>query len=157
MADAKKSPEAGKRIKGRKPDFPRTDACKVKRLSRSGWRRAKGRDNKIRRRRRGVMPSPSFGSPKAVRAMHPRGMFEVIVNNVSDLSGAGKEMAVRVAAKVGNRKKIGIVREAKKLGLHVLNPRIMLKKKKEDKKQDKKSTEKDVVEKNKDMKDKKKS
>lgn len=155
MVDTKKDLEARKVIKGKKPDFPRTDANKIKRLSRSGWRKAKGRDNKIRRRLRGAMPSPSYSSPKSVKGMHPRGMFEVIVSNVSNLVGVGKEMAVRVAATVGNRKKIEIVREAKKLGLHVLNPRIWVKKPKETKKGDKKSM-KDDGKKSAEAKDKKK-
>ncbi len=155
MVDTKKDLEVRKVIKGKKPDFPRTDANKIKRLSRSGWRKAKGRDNKIRRRLRGAMPSPSYGSPKSVKGMHPRGMFEVIVNNVSNLAGVGKEIAVRIAATVGNRKKIEIVKEAKKLGLHVLNPRIWVKKPKETKKDEKKST-KDGGKKSAEAKDKKK-
>ena len=153
--DTKKSLEARKIIKEKKPDFPRTDANKIKRLSRSGWRRAKGRDNKIRRRLRGARPSPSFGSPKAVRGMHPRGMFEAIVFNLKDLADVGKEVVVRIAATVGNRKKIMVVREAKKRGLHVLNPRILIKKPKEEKKKDKKSTEKDGGKKSAEVKDKK--
>ena len=155
MADTKKDLEVRKVIKGKKPDFPRTDANKIKRLSRSGWRKAKGRDNKIRRRLRGAMPSPSYGSPKSVKGMHPRGMFEVIVYNLKDLAEVGKELVVRIAATVGNRKKTEIVKEAKKLGLHVLNPRIWVKKPKETKKEDKKPT-KDGGKKSAEAKDKKK-
>ncbi len=155
MADTKKDLEVRKVIKGKKPDFPRTDANKIKRLSRSGWRKAKGRDNKIRRRLRGAMPSPSYGSPKSVKGMHPRGMFEVIVYNLKDLADVGKELVVRIAATVGNRKKTEIVKEAKKLGLHVLNPRIWVKKPKETKKEDKKPT-KDGGKKSAEAKDKKK-
>ena len=155
MADTKKDLEVRKVIKGKKPDFPRTDANKIKRLSRSGWRKAKGRDNKIRRRLRGAMPSPSYGSPKSVKGMHPRGMFEVIVYNLKDLADVGKELVVRIAATVGNRKKTEIVKEAKKLGLHVLNPRIWVKKPNETKKEDKKPT-KDGGKKSAEAKDKKK-
>lgn len=131
MADIKKLVELRKIIKSKKPTFRRTDyATRIKR-KKEGWRTPRGRHNKIRQMFDGVLPGPAYGSPKAVRGAHATGMFEVMVNNVGELAGVDKAKVVRIAGAVGNKKRIDIVREAKKRGIHVLNSRVHIKPKKQ--------------------------
>lgn len=113
-----------KEIKGKKPHFIRTDASFIKRLAKK-WRRPTGRDNKVRRRKRGSLASPSYSSPRKVKDMHPRGLFEILVSNIDDLKTADNtKHAIRIRSAVGNKKKKDIVKKAKELKLHILNPGI---------------------------------
>jgi len=90
------------------------------------WRKPRGQHNKQREQKKakGNLPKPGFGSPIAVRGMHPSGFYEVLVYTVDDLKGLdAKTQAVRIAAKVGNRKRTGIQEKALSAGLKVLNAR----------------------------------
>ena len=90
------------------------------------WRKPRGQHNKQREQKKakGNLPKPGFGSPIAVRGMHPSGFYEVLVYTVDDLEGLdAKTQAVRIAAKVGNRKRTGIQEKALSAGLKVLNAR----------------------------------
>src|SRR5512137_1175746 len=87
--------------------FKRDGYGKKKQLSDS-WRKPKGQHNKQREQKKakGALPKPGFGSPIAVRGMHPSGFFEVLVTSLSELEGLDpKTQAVRLAAAVGNRKR----------------------------------------------------
>lgn len=123
------------KMKSKKPHFKRHDRNKLGRLARKTWRSSVlGHDNKVRNKYAGNerMPSPGYGSPKAVRGLHASGLSEAIVHNASQLKALDpKKIAVRIAATVGNRKKIGIVAEAKKLSFKILNPKVDLKAPKE--------------------------
>ncbi|MBU4246093.1 MAG: 50S ribosomal protein L32e [Nanoarchaeota archaeon] len=126
--------EVRKEMKARKPHFKRHDRNKLARLARSGWRKSvQGHDNKNRNRYAGneKAPTPGYGSPKLVRGMHASGLFEILVHNVSELNGIdAKKYAVRIAATVGNKKKIDVVEAARKLNLKILNPKYIIKSKK---------------------------
>ncbi len=131
-------------IKKKKPRFLRTDSAKIKRLSRQKkWRRPKGRDNKIRRRKRGSLASPSYSSPKKVKGMHPRGLTEILASNPDELENADNtKHIIRIRSSVGNKKKRIIIKKAKELKLQIINPKIKLKiKPKEEEKQKKKEKE----------------
>ncbi len=134
-------------IKKKKPHFIRTDAGIIKRLKKK-WKRPRGRDNKIRRRIKGSLASPSYGSPVKVKGMHPRGFFEVLVSNTDDLLNldASKHI-VRIRACVGTKKKRVIIKKAKELKLSIVNPRIKLKikpvKEKKGKDKDKEASKKE--------------
>ncbi len=121
-------------MKKRKPHFKRHDRNKLARLARSGWRRSvQGHDNKQRNRYAGneKSPAPGYGTPKAIRGMHASGLFEIIVHNAGGLGGIDpKKYAVRIAASVGNKKKIDIVEAARKLNFKILNPKYAVKAKK---------------------------
>lgn len=91
----------------------------------------------------GILPGPCYGSPRAIRGAHATGAHEAIVNNVKELSGVDKAKVVRIAGSVGNKKRIDIVFAAKKLGLHVLNPRVMIKPKKKEMKAEKSPEQKE--------------
>jgi large subunit ribosomal protein L32e len=107
-----------------KPKFNRQDHHKKKRVSTS-WRRPRGQLSKQRRgiKGKGDTVQAGFRSPKAVRGLHPSGFEEVRVHNVDDLEGVdGDREAVRIASKVGGRKRERIEDEAEERGIRVLNP-----------------------------------
>jgi len=117
-----------RRLKARKPEFKRYCAHKKLRLRNKSWRRPRGLDNKLRIRYGGkksgrIVVNIGFGSPKAVRGLHPSGYEEVLVYNPADLDKINPErQAVRIASNVGMKKRLAIEDKAKELGLKVLNP-----------------------------------
>ncbi len=105
--------------------FKRDGFGKKSQLSDS-WRKPRGQHNKQREQKKakGNLPKPGFGSPIAVRGMHPSGFYEVLVYSADDLDGLNaKTHAVRISANVGNRKRSGIQEKALSAGLKVLNAR----------------------------------
>lgn len=105
--------------------FRRQEWFRFKRLGEK-WRRARGRDSKMRLCRKGkpAMPSAGARSPKGLRGVHPSGFAEIRVNNPRELDGLdARKQAVRIASSVGKRKREQILTRAKELGLKVLNPR----------------------------------
>ena len=129
---AEKTPDLGdeaqrllaQRKREGKPQFNRQDHHKKKRVSTS-WRRPRGQLSKQRRgiKGKGDTVEAGFRTPKAVRGLHPSGFEEVRVHNVDDLEGVdGDTEAVRIASKVGGRKRERIEEEAEDAGIRVLNP-----------------------------------
>jgi len=116
------------RLKARKPEFKRYCAHKKLRLRNKSWRRPRGLDNKLRIRYGGkksgrIVVNVGFGSPKAVRGLHPSGYEEVLVRNPKELDTINpKRQAVRIASQVGMKKRLAIEDKAKELGLKILNP-----------------------------------
>ncbi|USZ67600.1 50S ribosomal protein L32e [Halorussus salilacus] len=107
-----------------KPQFNRQDYHKKKRTPTS-WRRPRGQLSKQRRGVKGKGPKVEAGyrTPKAVRGKHPSGFEEVRVHNVDDLDGVdGDREAVRIASKVGARKRERIEEQAEERDIRVLNP-----------------------------------
>ncbi len=91
------------------------------------WRKPKTRTNKIRRKLKGKKPMPLIGSgsPKKERNRHPSGLFEIRVSNPKELDEVDKKTeCVRISGSVGNKKKIIITKEANKMGIKVLNPKL---------------------------------
>ena len=108
------------------PSFRRTEWFRYKRLSRSGWRKPHGMDNKQRRnfKYRGSLVRIGHGKVNAASGLHPSGFEEVMVHNPSDLDGMDAEtQAARVGATVGGRKRENIHSRADELGIRVLNRR----------------------------------
>ena len=69
------------------------------------------------------MPKPGYGSPRSVRWLHPSGFQDIIVNNVNDLTKMNPAtQACRMAASVGKKKKIEIMKRAEEMKIKVLNP-----------------------------------
>ena len=107
-----------------KPQFNRQDYHKKKRTPTS-WRRPRGKLSKQRRgiKGKGDTVQAGFRTPKAVRGKHPSGFEEVRVHNTDDLEGVdGDTEAVRIASKVGARKRERIEEQAEEQGIRVLNP-----------------------------------
>jgi len=106
--------------------FKRDGFGKKRQLSDS-WRKPRGQHNKQREQKKakGALPKPGFGSPVAVRGMHPSGFFEVLVTSLKELEGLDpKTQAVRIGATVGTRKRVIIQEQAVSAGLKVLNAHV---------------------------------
>jgi large subunit ribosomal protein L32e len=103
--------------------FKRDGFGKKRQLSDS-WRKPRGQHNKQREQKKakGALPKPGYGSPIAVRGMHPSGFFEVLVSSIKELEGLdNKTHAVRISATVGDRKRVALQEAAVAAGLKVLN------------------------------------
>ncbi len=117
-----------RRQKERKPEFRRYCWNKKLRLREKSWRRPRGLHNKLRKRYGGkwagrIVVNIGFGSPKAVRGLHPSGYEEVLVYTVKELEKVDPErQAIRIASCVGMRKRLEIEEKAKEMGIKVLNP-----------------------------------
>ncbi|MCK9580151.1 MAG: 50S ribosomal protein L32e [Methanoregula sp.] len=107
--------------------FKRDGYGKKRQLSDS-WRKPRGQHNKQREQKKakGALPKPGYGSPIAVRGMHPSGFFEVLVSTIKELEGLDpKTQAVRIAATVGDKKRVALQEAALGKGLKVLNARTV--------------------------------
>lgn len=107
-----------------KPQFNRQDYHKKKRTPTS-WRKPRGNLSKQRRgiKGKGPMVEAGYRTPKQARGLHPSGFEEVYVHNVDDLEGVdGDTQAVRIASKVGARKRERIEEVAEDREIRVLNP-----------------------------------
>lgn len=81
------------------------------------WRAPKGRDNKMREKRSGYPAVVSIGyKSKQKKAI-------LTINNPKDLVKASKD-DVLIVASVGEKKKVGIAKKAKELGLSFKNINI---------------------------------
>ena len=108
------------------PSFRRTEWFRYKRLSRSGWRKPHGMDNKQRRnfKYRGSLVRIGHGKVNAESGLHPSGFQEIMVHNTADLDQIDAEtQAARVGSTVGGRKRELIHSRADELGIRVLNRR----------------------------------
>jgi large subunit ribosomal protein L32e len=104
------------------------DGFGKKRQLADSWRKPRGQHNKQREQKKakGALPKPGFGSPIAVRGMHPSGFFETLVFTLKDLEGIDpKTHAVRISGTVGTRKRLAIQEKAIEAGLKVLNTRVV--------------------------------
>lgn len=108
------------KMKSKKPLFQSQDVNIFKQFE-GKWRRPRGIHSKLRKGFRGHSASPSigYGGPKDVRGLTRKGFVSVVVHNLNDLSKVKDEVVI-VAHGVGNRKRIQILTEVKKRGLHVL-------------------------------------
>lgn len=112
--------------KKKQPAFKRQEWYRYKRLARSSWRKPSGMQSKVRLNRKYRPPMARIGYRKisSVRGLHPSGFQEIMVHKSSDLDGLDPEtQAVRIGAKVGNRKRLDIHDRANSLGLRILNQR----------------------------------
>jgi len=107
--------------------FKRDGFGKKRQLSDS-WRKPRGQHNKQREQKKakGALPKPGYGSPIAVRGMHPSGFFEMLVTSEKDLEGLNpKTHAVRIGGTVGTRKRVVLQDKAVAVGLKVLNAKVI--------------------------------
>jgi len=112
--------------KKKSPSFRRTEWFRYKRLSKSGWRKPSGMDNKQRRnyKYRGSLVRIGHGKVAGARGLHSSGFREVMVHNTNDLDAINPATeAARVGATVGGRKREKIHNRADELGIRVLNRR----------------------------------
>ena len=120
--------EVRRKIKERTPKFKRFESWRYVRIHEE-WRKPKGVDNHMRLSVRGWPHLVKIGYrvPKSVRYLHPSGYRDILVQNVAELEKLAPDRdAARIAATVGLRKKIEIVKRARELGIRVLNARNLL-------------------------------
>lgn len=113
-----------KELKNKKPNFRRQDAHKKARISRTGYRKSRGLQSKVRLNLRGYVKAanPGYGSPLAAKNMHPNGLFPFIVSTLAQLEqlNAEKEGAI-IASSLGNRKRVELLKKAQELKITLLN------------------------------------
>lgn len=105
-------------------DFARQDHHKKKRVA-ATWRRPRGDLSKQRRgiKGKGAVVDPGYRGPKEVRGRHPSGFEEVRVHRPREVADVDPDTeAVRIASKVGGRKRERIEDRAEERGVRVLNP-----------------------------------
>jgi large subunit ribosomal protein L32e len=124
------------KIRGKTPQAVREESWRYKRVK-ARWRKPKGIDSKMRKKKAGRHPLPNIGrrTPRNLRNRHPLGLYEVLVNRVEDLKSINPQTHLaRIAGGVGSRKRADIVEEAKKLNIKILNPNVKTKPKSEEEK-----------------------
>jgi len=112
----------------KQPAFRRQEWFRYRRLSKTGYRKPKGKDSKMRQNRkyRSPMARVGYGKVAAARGLHPSGFAEVLVHNSSELDGVDPErQAIRIGSSVGNRGRAQIHDRADELGLRILNRRTI--------------------------------
>ncbi|MFC1752306.1 50S ribosomal protein L32e [Thermoproteota archaeon] len=117
--------ELRKELRRTRPKFLRQESWRYVRVG-PAWRRPKGTDSRMRLRRRGwpSLVKIGYGVPSKVRGLHPSGLKDILVYTMDDLERLNPEIdAVRLASKLGAKKRRIIVDRAHELGLKVLNVR----------------------------------
>ena len=111
-------------MKRKKPTFVQQGSQNLVRVK-SVWRHPRGKHSKLRehKKHKGFMPTAGYGSPRSVRFLHPSGFAEVMVNNVNDLNSIKPDkQACRIAASVGKKKRMDIMKKSNEMKIKVLNP-----------------------------------
>lgn len=89
------------------------------------WRRPRGVTSKMRKEEKGfpAKVKVGYGSGSATRGLHPRGLIDRLVHREAELDGLDPRLhIVRVSARVGERKRLGIISKAKERNFHIANP-----------------------------------
>ncbi|MCF7798713.1 hypothetical protein K9M74_02315 [Candidatus Woesearchaeota archaeon] len=110
-------------LKSKKPTFTRHDAHKKKRVG-TGWRRPKGRQNKMRLHRKGYakIRSTGYSSPVDVRGLSKEGLTQNVVANLKDFTTLNaKKDGVIIASTVGGRKRIVLLDFIEKNNFTLIN------------------------------------
>ena len=111
------------RMSKKKPSFKRIESWRYKRVH-GGWRAAKGIDSKTRQKLKSGVKSPNVGyrTPKKVRGLHPSGKKEITISNLKEIEGLSpRQYAVKIASKVGSRKKRILMEELRSKKFVILN------------------------------------
>lgn len=115
--------EIRKLLKAKKPKFLRQDGHKKLRLG-NKWRRPKGIQNKVRLNIRGYRKRITVGykSPADVRGFHRTGLEMIKISSIKELKTLNpKTQGAVISNTVGQKKKLAICEEAKKLNIKILN------------------------------------
>jgi large subunit ribosomal protein L32e len=120
-----KSLKLREKISSERPDFKRSETHRFPRLG-DKWRSSKGIRSKMRLKKmsRAAIVETGYRGPVLVRGLTSSGKHEVIVYRPVDLTAVDPNLeAVRIAAAVGTRKRLEILRKAEELKLQVINRR----------------------------------
>jgi large subunit ribosomal protein L32e len=111
----------------KKPRFIRTDWMRHSKLGKNRknkqvWRRAKGKQSKMRRQRKGYPRTPKigFGTDKN-NAGKINGLVPLLVNNMNELNKADGKNIIIIASRIGARKRIEMIKMAQEKKLKILN------------------------------------
>lgn len=121
--DNKKLLDFKTKKKAGNPKFRRQDDYKKKRLKASSWRKPRGWDSKLRKRMQAQpVVDAGYGSPKELRGMHKSGLWIIVIKTVEDLKSLDpKKHGIVVSGKLGDKKKLVLLKEAAKAKFRVLN------------------------------------
>ncbi len=112
------------RLNRMRPWFRRQEWFRYKRLG-DHWRKPRGKHSKMREHKgyRPPMVDSGYRGPRKVRGLHPSGFREVLVHTPKDLEKVNPEReAIRIASRVGVRKRRAIEKLAEERNIKVLNP-----------------------------------
>ena len=132
-------------------DWNRHPKLGKKRKNKQVWRRPKGRDNKMREKRKGYPKVVSVGYEKEKSVKEKiNGKYPLKINTISDLeilSKKGKDY-IGIIGKMGKKKKTEILKKAQEKGIELANVNIKkflkqaeLEKQKKKEKKDKKKVQ----------------
>jgi len=110
-------------MKKKKPVFVRSGYGNIKGLDKR-WRKPKGMHSKMRLKKKGRRKLPNMGyrSPKGMRGLNQRGLREVLVNNIGDLSNINNKTQIAlISKKVGLKNKLRILKMAQDLKVNIGN------------------------------------
>jgi large subunit ribosomal protein L32e len=110
-------------MKKRMPKFERQEAHVKARLSRSGWRKPRGFQSKMRLQRKGynAIVKVGYRTPRVLRGRLENGLLEIAVISPSDLKNIQKDQIALISRTLGNRKRLELLKEAKKLKQRISN------------------------------------
>ena len=102
-------------------DISRFSKLGKKRKKLQIWRKPKGRDNKMRLKRKSYPSLVSIGykTPKKDSGK-VNGLLPVLIHNLKELEALGKDSAA-VIAKIGAKKKLELIKKADELKIKILN------------------------------------
>src|SRR3989441_4896994 len=109
---------------GSKPEFRRQESWRYKRVK-EDWRRPRGVTSKMRKEESGfpAKVKNGYGSTRSTRGLHPRGLVDMLVWREVELEKLDPKVHIlRIAARVGEKKRRGILTKAKDLNFHIANP-----------------------------------
>jgi len=108
----------------KKREFKRQQKHKHNKLKNASWRKPVGKHSKVRLKLKSAKSMPTIGyrTPKQIRGLHPSGYEDVLVNNTAELEDIDPDLeAIRIASKVGGKKRAQIIEQADEKEIHVLN------------------------------------
>ncbi|MDP3734328.1 MAG: 50S ribosomal protein L32e [Nanoarchaeota archaeon] len=121
--DTKQLLELRKKIKSTKPNFVVKESHYVAGVKKR-WRFPRGRHSKVRQEHNGrpALVTPGYGSPRAVRGLHPSGLEEVLVHNSMELLSLNPlHQGAVLSSGLGDRKKLSLLTLAHEKKIPVLN------------------------------------
>ena len=116
--------ELKKKIAKKRSNYVRSDAFKRKCIPLQ-WRAPRGGHSKIRKKRRGKVshPGPGVASPKAVRGLTMKGLKPVTVSTLKDLEKINPKTEAIIISKVGQKRRIELLKQAIAKNNPILNIR----------------------------------
>jgi large subunit ribosomal protein L32e len=112
-------------VKKRTKTFARFETDRHIRMNKS-WRKPRGIDCRVRRRYRGTLRMPKCGYGSNQKTIHqlPNHLKKFVVNNASELEVLlmnNDTYCAEIAATVGAKKRIEILKRAKELNVNITN------------------------------------